>query len=439
MNQLLKSGGTVQMDHGGLPCQVREFLGGGGQGEVYRAELSGGVVALKWYFPQTATADQRNALAELVRLGPPTDRFLWPVGLCRSKDLPGFGYVMQLRDSRYKSIVDLMKLRVDPSFATLAITGMELADSFQHLHAKGLCYRDISFGNVFFDPSNGHVLICDNDNVAIDGAQVASVLGTPGFMAPEIVCRTARPDTQTDLYSLAVLLFYLLTVSHPLDGAKEASIKCLDLPARERLYGSEALFIFDPRDDRNRPVPGLHDNAIKNWPLLPRSTQGLFTRAFTEGIRDRDARVRETEWRKEMAALRDSIFYCGACSAESFYDPLALKEHNGDPGQCWHCQRPLQLPPRMRLEKQIVLLNHDTKLYPHHLDPHRAYDFSAPQAEVVRHPQTGQWGLRNHSERAWSVTLANSEVRLVEPGKAMALAVGARINFGEIEGEIRIE
>ena len=41
-------------------------------------------------------------------------------------------------------------------------------------------------------------------------------------MAPEIVRGEALPSTATDLYSLSVLLFYLLMVSHPLEGLRMA-------------------------------------------------------------------------------------------------------------------------------------------------------------------------------------------------------------------------
>jgi serine/threonine protein kinase len=117
---------------------------------------------------------------------------------------------MPLRDYQYKGITDLMKRGIEPTFRALATAGFELADNFFKLHSKGLCYRDISFGNVFFNPDNGRVLICDNDNVDIDqtGKQ-SGVLGTPRFMAPEIVRGEATPSTRTDLFSLAVLLFYI--------------------------------------------------------------------------------------------------------------------------------------------------------------------------------------------------------------------------------------
>ena len=68
-----------------------------------------------------------------------------------------------------------MKRLVEPSFRALTTAGLELAHSFMLLHARGLCYRDISFGNVLFDPDTGSILICDNDNVATDGAGCVTV------------------------------------------------------------------------------------------------------------------------------------------------------------------------------------------------------------------------------------------------------------------------
>src|SRR5262249_50203112 len=117
--------------------------------------------------------------------------------------------------------------RIEPSNKALATAAMFLADSFLQLHAKGLCYCDVSLGNVFIDPDTGDVLICDNDNVGIDG-KPPFVKGTQFFMAPEIVRNEALPDSKTDRYSLAVLLFHLFIVHHPLQGRREAVIRCWD-------------------------------------------------------------------------------------------------------------------------------------------------------------------------------------------------------------------
>jgi len=432
MDQILKPGQKVRTVTTRGDCVVESFLGSGGQGEVYRALLKDKPVALKWYYAASATPEQQKALETLIKMGTPSDRFLWPIELATSTSSAGFGYVMPLRDRRFRGIVDLMKRRIEPGFRALATAGLELSHSYLQLHTKGLCYRDISFGNVFFDPDNGEILICDNDNVAVDNQSRSAVYGTPRFMAPEIVRGEATPSTQTDLFSLAVLLFYMFVMHHPLEGKKELAIKCLDLPAMKKLYGTEPLFIFDPADDSNAPDPQSQRNALAFWPLYPRFLRDLFTKAFTDGIRDsQHGRVRESNWRSAMVRLRDSIIYCTHCNAENFYD----REEDND--RCWSCHRQLRLPPRVRIGKNFVMLNHDTLLFAHHVDEEKKYDFTQPIAAVTKHPVDPEiWGLKNISMQTWSTTNQKGEVKDVSPGRSVTLALGTRINFGHTEGEI---
>lgn len=442
MNEILRPGQTVRTQSSGIACTVEKFLGGGGQGEVYQANLGGKPIALKWYFPHYLQQDpqQRKRLETAIQFGVPSDKFLWPIELVSAPKLQGFGYIMPLRETRYKGIVDLMKRRIEPNFRALATAGFELSDSFFQLHAKGLCYRDISFGNVFFDPHTGNVLICDNDNVSVDGEGKSGILGTPRFMAPEVVCSKALPSKQTDLFSLSVLLFYMFMVHHPLEGKREAQIKSLDLPAMNKLYGTEPIFIFDPNNDSNRPVPGYQDNALVFWPIYPQFLRDLFTTAFTDGIRDpQNGRVVESVWRATMVRLRDSIVYCPHCSAENFYDANALKASGGKPGSCWSCKKELRLPPRIRIGKNVVMLNYDAQLFPHHVNNQKLYDFSRTVAAMTQNPkQPSIWGLKNCSDEKWVITTGEGNIKDVEPGRTVTLAVGTKINFGKTEGEIRL-
>jgi hypothetical protein len=447
MSHILELGQVVKTVSSAMDCKLVKLLGSGGQGEVYRATLSGQEVALKWYYPAQATPEQYRSLSELVRLGQPTDKFLWPLELAEKDGVAGFGYIMRLREERYKSLFDLVTRRIDPSFRALTTAGLELAHNFFQLHAKGLCYRDISFGNVFFDPKTGEVLICDNDNVAVDGSE-SGVLGTPDFMAPEIVRGDAKPRTRTDLFSLSVLLFYMFHIHHPLYGKKILSIRCLDLPARTKLCGHEPLFIFDPVNKDNMAMPRsaadpegeAGANALEFWPLYPQFFRDLFTKAFTEGISDpENGRVTETIWRGAMIRLRDSIIYCPGCAAENFYDAQALKDNNGKQAACWHCKREVPLPPRIRIGRNVVLLNHDTKLYLHHVDEQKLYDCTKAVAEVSRHPtQPNVWGLKNISGEKWVSTTSDGAIKEIEPNRSVSLGIGTKINFGKSEGEIRI-
>lgn len=445
MNQLLTSGQNVNTQLATGDCKVEKFLGSGAQGEVYQASWANQPVALKWYFPQYVQQDLtlRQRIEQIIKFRPPNDRFLWPIQLAFQPNTDAsFGYLMPLREARFKGMADLMTRQIEPSFRALITAGIELAESYQKLHSDGLCYRDISFGNVFFDPASGEVRICDNDNVDINGA-TGAIGGTMRFMAPEIVRGEAAPDVQTDLFSLAVLLFYLLFNHHPLEGKRESAIRCFDLPAMTKLYGKEPLFIFDPNDDSNQPVPGEHDNAIAFWAIYPAFLRNLFTRAFTDGIHDPQKRVREGEWRSTLIQLRDALLYCPHCQAENFYDVDKLRSTR-QPPLCWACQQTIQLPPRLRLqhtgEMQIIMLNHDTKLYPYHLDSSQEFTVNAtPVATVTPHPTNPQiWGLQNLSPNKWVATTSEGNVRDVPPGRSVTLASGTRLQFGASEGEIRM-
>lgn len=445
MNELLQIGQSVR-DATAAEWRVEQFIGAGSQGEVYRARRAGRDQALKWYFPDAAIAEQRAQLQRLVLKGPPDPRFLWPLAVAEGGHA-GFGYVMPLREARFRGFRDLVNGQLDPSLRVLAMVGFHLSDAFHQLHAAGLCYRDISFGNAFLDPGTGEVAICDNDNVTIDDGSWSGVLGTPDFMAPEVVTGHARPSAETDRHSLAVLLFYLLHVHHPLFGRRMLDIHCLDGAAKYRLCGSEPLFIFDPTDDSNRAVGRNVDpygeagaNALAYWPIYPSFLREAFLRAFTAGLRDpQHGRVRETEWRRDMVRLRDAVFYCHHCGAENFYDEKRLRE-NGDAGACWRagCLQALRLPYRIRLGRNVVLLRHDGQLFPHHVDPDAAYDFSAPVAEVVIHPQTKLWGLRNLGGSSWTAQVPRGSLTAVPPGQSVTLVPGLKVNFGHTEGEVRL-
>ena len=81
-------------------------------------------------------------------------------------------------------------------------------------------------------------------------------------MAPEIVLKKKNPDVNTDKFSLAVMLYLLLFMNRPLEG-KRTMVPCMTEELEHKFYGSEPVFMYDPTDDSNRPVKGVHTNAIR--------------------------------------------------------------------------------------------------------------------------------------------------------------------------------
>lgn len=413
----------------GMRLRIQKKLGEGGQGIVYLATASGKQFALKVYHADLATADQRAILRELIRQGPPErarSKFVWPIDIVPCP--AGFGYLMPLFDSaKFTELGQVMARRKDaPTYETLCEITFQVAASYQALHAKGYCYRDINTGNVVFDPQTGEVLICDNDNVGIDKHSKAAIQGTLEFMPPELILGQTSPSTATDKHMLAVFLFQLWMWHHPLHGQQEYSIRSWDLIAKRKIYGTEPVFVFHPGDTRNR-LPAEYATAATRWADLPRSLQELFLRAFVEGLRDPEKRVTDGEWKSLAQRLKDATLICGSCRAGVLWDV------GRSVPACWHCHTRLTLPPVASFPaspQQFVTLIPGRKLLQRHVEPHNASDprLEAVIGEVVQNPQVpGQWGLRNLSPHAWIAVLPDGNRKEVPPQKALPLQLGTTI------------
>jgi serine/threonine-protein kinase len=91
--------------------------------------------------------------------------------------------------------------------------GMKLADALAYAHSNKIIHRDIKAANVMYDPQTGQLKITDFGIARLTDSRrtkTGMVLGTPSSMSPEQL-RGKKLDGRTDLYSLGVLLFQLLT------------------------------------------------------------------------------------------------------------------------------------------------------------------------------------------------------------------------------------
>lgn len=436
------SGGEAQaLAHGqglmtvkGRPGSVGALLGAGGQGEVYHVTVEGLPFALKWYHRHYVALDidLRTRLERTIRRGAPTADFLWPLDLV---DIPGsgsFGYVMPLRSDAFRGMRDLIAPpphRLNLSLADRANVCLQLANAFLELHAGGFCYQDINFGNIFLDPATARIMICDNDNVNIDGAD-ASIYGARKFMAPEVVRRELLPNSRTDLFSMAVLFFYTLLGWHPLDGKREYNAALLDPETEHKLYGTDPLFLFDPHDNANGPVAGFHEPIVARWNSLNAELRALFVRSFGEGLRDPSARVLETEWRAPLQAVIDAAFACASCGYEHAADWRGGRFTA--PAHCFACGAAPGAPDGLKLGRRVIGLSLQRRV------PGDALGQRGGAGAVVEaHPSRPELtGLRNLGDTPWQATLPGGESHAVGAGQAVRLLPGLRIDFGGQTGAV---
>ena len=426
--------GKVIKTHFGEPITIDSYIAGGGQGDVYKVTYGGEKKALKWYKPGALKDPDAfyDNLKKNTEKGSPDQAFLWPEAVTEKTE-GSFGYIMGLRPDGYNELTNVLVTSGGggfSSFKAVVEAGIKIVSAFRILHVRGYSYQDMNSGNFFINPKSGDVLICDNDNVAPNGTYTG-IVGTPQYMAPEIVMGQAKPDTHTDEFSLAVVLFMLLCASHPLEG-EHWVVPCLTPDIEKRLYGSDALFIFDPDDPSNRPVKGVHNNVLRRWDFLPRYLKDVFIDAFShEAIANPNKRVKELNWLKALVRFQSDIVRCPACGNEIFITDASST-------CCDRCNELYEVQHTLKLYEYSVTAAKNTRIYKCQLGVCNADEALTPVGLVVAKPDNPKiLGFRNMSKTVMLGTTPSGKVNQVQHGEVIPLKTGIHIQV--FDGTIDIQ
>ncbi len=111
---------------------------------------------------------------------------------------------------------------------TAAQLGVQVAEALDHAHTRGILHRDIKPANLLLD-DQGQLWVTDFGLAQIQGnpclTLTGDILGTLRYMSPEqALAKRVVIDGRTDIYSLGVTLYELLTLRPAIDGQDRQEI-----------------------------------------------------------------------------------------------------------------------------------------------------------------------------------------------------------------------
>jgi eukaryotic-like serine/threonine-protein kinase len=106
-----------------------------------------------------------------------------------------------------------------------ALVGQELCHALAAVHGAGLVHRDVKAQNVMREDGGRVVLMDFGAGLTLSDGRTSpgSVTGTPLYLAPEVL-EHGEASVRSDIYSLGVLLYHLVTNDYPLHGQTPAEL-----------------------------------------------------------------------------------------------------------------------------------------------------------------------------------------------------------------------
>lgn len=216
-----------------------------------------------------------------------------------------------------------------------------LFSALREIHLAGLIFTDLSPNNIMVHKRQNQIVFIDTDNTRRRTDSYLGVIGTPGYMAPEvyrkpnavlakaynvdpqILSTCGRITPESDIFSAAIIAFQLLTLQHPFigdeieEGTAEDETRALEI---------KTDFIFKP-GTTNSSTFGL---TTKYEEITTPQIRKLFERVFVDGRDYPGLRPTDDEFFEAFQEAADLIVECPHCGFSRLYD-------SGSRNDCINC------------------------------------------------------------------------------------------------------
>jgi serine/threonine protein kinase len=178
----------------------------------------------------------------------------------------------------------------------------DIADALDYIHGQGIIHRDIKSSNILLD-GNGRCYLSDFGiaHASTDLTQLTStgnIMGTVDYLAPELVENDQRANVGSDLYSLGVLLFEMVTGVLPFRGENQIAVIAMHVSKRPPSPRSIVPTL-------SRGVERVIYKALEKRPELRYESATKLAEAFCHAAKQRlpEEQLAEPPWDQTMVAV----------------------------------------------------------------------------------------------------------------------------------------
>jgi serine/threonine-protein kinase len=286
--------------------EIIEKLGEGGFAEVFRAwdpNLERHA-ALKLLFPRIGEGPDPRRIVEEGRM---LARIRHPnvVEVFGAEEHGGrVGIWMEYLKGR--TLDDLLLERGVFGAHEAMLIGLDLCRALAAVHRAGLVHGDVKAANVM-RAEGGRIVLMDFNagrdlsRPADNGTGNLPISGTPLYMAPELLVE-GRASTTSDLYSLGVLLYHLVTARFPVEANTVAGLL-------QRHRRKEARLLRDERPDLPESFVRTVERALAPDPAARYATAGEMEKALLAAMGgEGEPRLKEGSGRRRPRLARAAMF-----------------------------------------------------------------------------------------------------------------------------------
>ena len=236
---------------------------------------------------------------------------------------------------------------------------IKLFSSLRDLHLAGLVFTDLSPNNIMVHQKQNQIVFIDTDNTRNRMDSYLGVLGTPGYMAPEVyrkpdlnlikaynidpqvLSNCGRITPESDIFSAAIIAFQLLALQHPFIGDE---VENGEPELEEKALAIETDYILQ-EGTSNKSSMNLVPNFEK---ITTPKIRELFYKTFVDGKNTPSLRPTDEEFLEAFQNAYDLIVECPNCGFSRIYSFDSANE-------CLNCEE--ELGPKVVLVMYNVILN----------------------------------------------------------------------------------